>query len=674
MLKAKKAEIILILVSLIFSILFFKYQIANLFKTDFAKGYYYSRQFDLPARWINTDNLSKIEAKSREDSGGMSYKFLKEKNGRVYVKFLFGKPYDAISEKYKYLRSASVFTDNKKVREFNYANLNIGETTAEITKSLDGLTDFALDLESIANDRNKHNELAIRRVEVSVLPSGKDFLPNLPLIFMATVTPLILFYCFQAYGLSVFVSCICSFASLVIFYLFTNFYYDFMAGSHIFILLGISLFYSSMVIAKKMKVHHIHLVLIAILLLVAIHLRWSEVERVAFAIPHPDAYHPNGLGYRQLADNMKLFSAEDGFFAAKTIHEPLYPLIAKTFFGIFGSSDLHLKFVSFVFSVLSVILTYLVAQEIFKNRSIALIALAIITVNRFLIEQASFGLRLELEMCLLLILFYFCYLKKEAFRDWIWVILSGAIGGLILLTKSSYIPVILFIFAYSALSRKGYKLIKRMLLFIAVSIFSVLFFLPYKINLYKDRGNISAFSNEYATTFANFEFAGHPGFPRDNVTLSEYYFKLHTPVQFVAYHLIGTAGIFYFFSEEIFNVINEQNHLLKIFLEDKFRGLIRYPLLTFKIILTLFITVSAFIFCLINRNSRLIVYIIILGCFANLFLYGVNIAKGVIVMQAHRTIAQALPFVAFCIAYILYKMYAILIGTQILRKNRQTYR
>lgn len=659
MLKAKRTEIILIIACSFVTILFYHQQLSNLFKTDFNKrGYYYSQQFDNSARWINTQNLSEINAELVEGNKELVYRFPKAIKDRIYLKLLLGKPYKQIEEKYKNINSLEIYVNDDFKKEFNYSNLHIGENELDLTSMFSNNENFTIKLkESPVND-NKFNDLIVRRIEISALPESRDFLPNLSLIFTAIFIPFILFCCFRILNLPVVLSYAFSFASLIFYNILCNSFREFFSLYHIYVILGVFLFYILLCQLKKKNDGHSYFFILIILITIAINLRWTEIERVAFATPHPDAWHESGVGYRQYADSIRLFT-EDGFIAARPgqPHEPLYPAIAKILFIFFGSSNLHLRFVSFFFSILVVYLTYLVSRALVSNEYIALLATSLIVVNRYLIQQASFGLRLELVTCLLLMLFYYCYQRKEFLKDRCWIILSGAIGGSLLLTQAYYLPVVLFIFGYSILDKKGLSLIKKIVFFILISTIAVSFLAPYKLSLCRASGDLLSDACIYTTDAANFEFAGQSGFPRKKVTLNEYFFKLHTPFQLIGYHFIGATGIFFFLSEEIFNVIQEQNHLLKIFLENRFKGLFQYHFLVLKVLFTLFLSIFAILICLIKRKMRIIVYLIILGCFASLFLYGLTIVKCRVIIQPHRTIAQALPFMAICISYGIYYLF-----------------
>lgn len=643
-----------------FTLLFFKDQLRSLFKTDFKNaGYFYSYYFESPGHWINRNILPVSNTTLIENNSGIKYNLPKGSNDRISLKVILGKPFAEISENYNKLNQIKISDGVGLKKEFDLSNLHIGYNTLNLTDLLSGKTNFDIHLKALPPNKAQDDDLVIRGIELSVIPPQINFLPNLSLILIAIVIPIILFYCFQVIGLSVFASFLCSFVSLSVFYLLTNFCYGAMSRIHIFIIPAVSILYILIAKIKKVEARYIYTLLFIALLVIAVNLRWSEIERVTFSVSHPDVSNAVGIGYLDKAEKMKLFSPQDGFYAAKDMHEPFYSFVAKIFMNIIGLSDLHIRFVSFFFSILVVILTYLAGKELFKNRTIALMATGLIVINQYLIEQASFGLRMELEMCFLLALFYFSYLKRDVLKEWVWILLIGIIGGYWLLTKFFMFPVILFIFGYSAFRKKNTSLMKKIIIFILASLVAGVIYMPYMVNNYKRAEKLLAYETDYATYPANIEFAGRPGFPRDKVGITEYYFKLHTPSQLFSYHLIGALGVTYCLSQEIFNIIQEQNHLIKIFLADKARGLIRYPILTLKVIFLSLLVLSSILFCLFNQRFRLVVYIIYLANLPSLFLFGVNVIKRIGLLGVHRVIYHVLPFVAFIIAVTIYKILTV---------------
>ncbi len=71
-------------------------------------------------------------------------------------------------------------------------------------------------------------------------------------------------------------------------------------------------------------------------------------------------------GYYGYAQKMQL-TGDQGFYSAQfEKREPLFILMVKLFFALFGVSATHLRFVSFAFSLSVVYLTYRIGKEWFS--------------------------------------------------------------------------------------------------------------------------------------------------------------------------------------------------------------------------------------------------------------------------------------------------------------------
>ena len=126
-------------------------------------------------------------------------------------------------------------------------------------------------------------------------------------------------------------------------------------------------------------------VVFVLIIMLAAYLRWHEVVRVSGTHIAGDA-----KGYLQYAQQMELFS-DKGFYSAQfEKREPLYIFIVKLFFLVFGVSGTHLRFVSFVFSLVTVYLTYKIGKEWF-NGTVGLIAAFILAVHPYLIRVECAG-------------------------------------------------------------------------------------------------------------------------------------------------------------------------------------------------------------------------------------------------------------------------------------------
>jgi len=265
--------------------------------------------------------------------------------------------------------------------------------------------------------------------------------------------------------------------------------------------------------------------------------RYLNLTRVIYSTLDLDAQ-----GYKLYADWLVPFT-DTGFYSAQfSMREPFFLLVAKGFFQLLGSSDTHLRLVSLFLSMLVIYLVYMIARELF-GQSWGLLTALVIALNLPLIIESGKGLRLELEMALILLFCYLGFIRKEIgyFPRFVFL---GIIGGLIVLTRSAYLPGLgLLAVAAAAYHRKG---IKSVTLISFISIFIMIVLLaPHQYGIYRTHGDLFWDTNMHARWFANMEFAGQPGFPgrevveRDGytgprLTYGEYLFKLHSPREVIA--------------------------------------------------------------------------------------------------------------------------------------------
>lgn len=286
-------------------------------------------------------------------------------------------------------------------------------------------------------------------------------------------------------------------------------------------------------------------VVFLLIMLLAVSLRWNELVRVSGTGIDGDA-----LGYYRYAEKMDLFS-EQGFYSAQfEKREPLYILVVKLFFAVFGASGTHLRFVSCVFSLVALYLTYRIGREWFSGIA-GLTAAFILAVHPYLIELSARGLRAEWFQTLVL-LFVYVSSVKAALGARLRTVLTGLLIGGMLLTRSEslfMVVMIMAVFPVAARSRWNYAMV-----FTALFLGITLSF-PHQYGMYKKHGDPFYTVNQYARFYANREFAGQPGFPTreelatggmytgGKITPWEYYFSLHTPWQFVRCSMVGFARV-----------------------------------------------------------------------------------------------------------------------------------
>jgi 4-amino-4-deoxy-L-arabinose transferase-like glycosyltransferase len=273
----------------------------------------------------------------------------------------------------------------------------------------------------------------------------------------------------------------------------------------------------------------------------AFYLRWNETARLAGTALDGDA-----LSYLHYARIMDFFSPT-GFFSAQFgMREPMYLFIAKATLALFGFSETHLRFVSCVFSVFVIILSWQLGKK-WLNEPVGLLAAAILVVHPYLIELSGRGLREEMFTCLLLLLLN--AVKKISTESLMpKTLFVGLLIGALLLTRSETHLMILAVMVCLVLF--GEKTLNWRTALISLSI-GIILFAPHLYNTYRLNGNIFNTMNIQARFYANMEFAGRPGFPTKeelavkglcsgpSITPFEYFFKLHTPWELAAKSAMG---------------------------------------------------------------------------------------------------------------------------------------
>jgi hypothetical protein len=282
-----------------------------------------------------------------------------------------------------------------------------------------------------------------------------------------------------------------------------------------------------------------------VIMLLAVYLRWNELLKMSGTFIDGDA-----RGYSLYGEKMDLFSSQ-GFYSAQfEKREPLYILIVKLFFHIFGVSGTHLRLVSFVFSLATIFLTFKIGKEWF-NGIVGLIAAFILAIHPYLIELSVRGLRAEWFTTLVL-LFVYCSFVKVHQDAYLRTLITGLLIGCMLLTRAeSLLMIVICLIAYPVIARSkwNYKMVFTALLL------GVALLIPHQYRMYKHYGDPLYTVNQYTRFYANREFAGQPGFPTEEeistrgmyagrkITPFEYYFLLHTPRQLAQYSTIGFLKI-----------------------------------------------------------------------------------------------------------------------------------
>ena len=162
---------------------------------------------------------------------------------------------------------------------------------------------------------------------------------------------------------------------------------------------------------------------------------------------------PDAVVYRVYAESFRWWPPwVNGLFSASFgEREPFFPLVVHLYFDALGASDFHLRVVSSTLSVLAVPLV-LVAARRRLGWGLALAIAAAVVVARPLVDESVRGLRTELEMCAVLILY--ALLDRTASVRWPTTIAIGLVGAALVLTRTFYLPMVLVAVCISFVARQ----------------------------------------------------------------------------------------------------------------------------------------------------------------------------------------------------------------------------
>ncbi len=280
---------------------------------------------------------------------------------------------------------------------------------------------------------------------------------------------------------------------------------------------------------------------LAAILTVAFAGRYLNLLRVLGAPLEPDA-----LGYRLLAERLVPFTDTGVYSAGFGIREPFFLLVSKGVFAVLGSSDLHLRLVSFVGSLVAVALAWRLGRRLAGGWG--WIAGALLAISVPAIVESGRGLRLELEMILLLLVVETAFLSDRRWSQR--AVATGVLGGLLLLTRASHLPGVLAL-VWLAARRAGAG--RRLGAAGLATAACLLVYAPHVVALARVHGDPFHDQAMHARWFANAEFAGTPGFPsKAEVGREAYagprlspagYLRLHAPADVLTGSVRGIGKI-----------------------------------------------------------------------------------------------------------------------------------
>jgi hypothetical protein len=288
----------------------------------------------------------------------------------------------------------------------------------------------------------------------------------------------------------------------------------------------------------------------------------ATFARITVLIDAQGPLDPDAVAYRMYADSFQWWPLFDhGVFSGNfSEREPLFPMVVNAYFQVLGSSDFHLRVVSATLSIAVVILSVLAARRRLSWWPALAVGL-LVAVSPPLIRESVRGLRLELEMLELLLL-YIALDRGPAKRPLLEAVLIGVLGGAMVLTRTYYFPVFGVAVAISFLAR--YRPLRRA---VGLAVLAALIMLSaeaaHRMGLYLHTHDVFYDTAVYNRWYANDEYfrfnrplAHRELFPTladyqkfglyfgPKISTVQYLFDIHTPQEFVRDSLAGSREIF----------------------------------------------------------------------------------------------------------------------------------
>lgn len=286
-----------------------------------------------------------------------------------------------------------------------------------------------------------------------------------------------------------------------------------------------------------------------LLLVVMIYGSYLRFNALSNMVNGGAAMVPDALAYNELVQGFRFTN-----FYGASYREPL-PIAAMKInymiiksFGLFdvwmARNFLPLRSFSFLYSVLVILMTYILAKGLIDKR-IGIIASSLVATNYFLTYNSTLGLPTEFYLVLLLLFFYLLFIEcKVAFNNKL--ILIGVFMGMLLLTRSSSPYLIVLSLAYAALQDRRFRTPKIILPFSV----AILMALPFFLNCQEVYGEYDYIARNNAVWWRNWEFRDQVGFIREEefeknsiagerLTPFDYYFRYHTPLEVIKRTALG---------------------------------------------------------------------------------------------------------------------------------------
>jgi len=303
-----------------------------------------------------------------------------------------------------------------------------------------------------------------------------------------------------------------------------------------------------------------HAVLIAAGIGVVVAIACADRMLLLFATLGP--MDPDAVGYRIFADRFQWWPlAENGLFSGNFAErEPLFLMVVHAYFQVLGSSDFHLRVVSGTLSIAVVIVSVIAARRRLSWGSALAIGL-LLAISVPLVRESVRGLRFELEILVLLLLYIALDRgpSKHPLRD---AVLIGLLGAAMVLTRTYYLPVFVVAVAIAFIAR--YRPLRRAVGLAALAVIIMAgAAAAHRVGLYEHHHDAFWDTGRYTRWNANIEkFAYHRPLPHaelfptlaefqqngpyfgPKISTTQYFLVIHSPSEFARDSLAGAREMF----------------------------------------------------------------------------------------------------------------------------------
>jgi len=278
---------------------------------------------------------------------------------------------------------------------------------------------------------------------------------------------------------------------------------------------------------------------IVVLLIVA---SWST-RALIFEDTRRMELRPDAAGYVHIAREGSFY--ETALPTAPWVREPLFPAIIRSAWALLPETETSARFVSILFSIGVVVMTYLVGRRLVAP-GVAALAAGILAMNRQLAELGTEALRNDAITCAVLA-FVLAASALASVVNWR-AVASGAIAATMTLLQISLLPVGVVAIAFEAIRSRWHW--REWLLAAAPTVLLLPGHLAFNAKL-SGTGDLMYSSTVHTRYFANLEFVGEPGFPAPEDLAKDRYagepmstlefFRLFSPAELVMRGVRGMA-------------------------------------------------------------------------------------------------------------------------------------